>query len=87
LGIDNSTSGDGSHTLPAAVDFAWSSSGTTPPTTGLAAGTPFSNGGHSMWAYYATAPSGAGNFFIWAIALDASSNPVAHLPAGPFAIT
>ena len=53
---DNSATVDGSHTVPASVTHAWSTSNTAAPTTGLQPASQFSNGGHNYWATYMTAP-------------------------------
>ena len=74
---DTSATVDGSHTVPASVTHAWSTSNTATPTTGLQPATQFSNTGHNYWATYMTAPGTPGNYYLWAIAKDAGANVVA----------
>jgi hypothetical protein len=80
---DNSSTGDGSHTVPASVQFALSLSNSVVPVNAgagaadLETGSQFSNGGHNYWAGYMNAPAAPGNYYLWAIAKDAGGNVAA----------
>jgi cellulose 1,4-beta-cellobiosidase len=74
---DNSSSGDGSHTVPSGVVFAWGSSNTVAPTTGLQTASQYSNGGHNMWVVYLNAPATAGSYYLWAIGYSSGSTVAA----------
>ena len=74
---DNSASGDGNHTVPAAVYFAWSASNTTMPTAGYISTVQYTNNGHNLWVQYINAPASAGSYYLWAIAENSSGAVVA----------
>jgi len=77
---DNSTAGEGNHTVPASVSFGWSTSNTTAPSSlTAAAGTSQSipgETGRNIWYQWIGGPSTAGSYYFWAIAYDASGTQV-----------
>jgi len=79
---DNSTSGDGSHTIPASVSFGWSTSNTTPPSSlTAAAGASQSipgEVGQNIWYQWINGPSTAGAYYFWAIAYNSGGTQVAQ---------
>jgi hypothetical protein len=85
----NTASGDGSCTLPYEVDYAFSTSNTTVPTsgwlvlaTGLTSGSAYlyspgtgqTGYGHTYCGNYITVPATAGTYYIWYQAKDSSGN-------------
>jgi hypothetical protein len=84
---DNSAAGDGSHTVPHAVNIAWSTGNTTAPTVGMQTTTQYSNGGHNFWVTYANGPTIAGTWYLWGIGYDANSNVVATCVSTGFIFT
>jgi len=79
---DNSTAGEGSHTVPASVSFGWSTSNTTASSSlTAAAGTSQSipgEAGRNIWYQWISGPTVAGPYYFWAIAYDASGTQVAQ---------
>jgi hypothetical protein len=84
---DNSSSGDGGHTVPHAVSVAWSTSATVQPTTGMQSTVQYNSGGHDFWVVYANGPTVAGTWYLWGIATDASGNVVATCASPGFVFT
>jgi len=84
---DNSASGDGGHTVPHAVNLAWSASSTVMPTTGLQSTVQYSNVGHNLWVTYANGPTTAGTWYLWGIAYDSGGNVVATCVSTGFVFT
>jgi hypothetical protein len=84
---DNSATGDGTHTVPHAVNIAWSTGNTTVPSSGLQTTTQYSNGGHNLWVTYANGPTTAGTWYVWGIAYDAGGNIVATCVSTGFVFT
>jgi hypothetical protein len=79
---DNSASADGSHTTPASVYFAWSTSNTVSPTGGIAAsnmygGSIFNLSGHNVWWVYGSTPNTPGTYYLWALAYNGGGTLVA----------
>ncbi|MBS0559547.1 MAG: fibronectin type III domain-containing protein [Proteobacteria bacterium] len=84
---DNSASGDGGHTVPHAVNVAWSTSSTAMPTSGLQSTVQYSNAGHNLWVTYANGPATAGTSYLWGIAYDSGNNVVATCVSTGFVFT
>ncbi len=88
---DNSTSGEGSHTVPANVFFVLSTSNSVEPTTGLVAATGSSTGipgggGRNLWYQWLTIPSSAGTYYLWSIAKNGGGDTVETF-VSPSAVT
>ena len=78
---DGSSSGDGSHTVPANVYFGWSTSSTVAPTSisgmTIAQGQ-ISNSGHNYWyAYGVPTPASAGTYYFWSVETNSGGTIVA----------
>ncbi len=96
---DNSTSADGSYTVPGSVGFGWSNSSTQIPasltaasgpiTTDTATGITGSLYGHNVWYQWVGAPSTAGTYYLWAIAYSGGglTGTVEYSVVWPFTIT
>jgi hypothetical protein len=69
---DNSSSSDGSKTAAYAVNFAFSTSNSVQPTSGMQAAVQYSTGGHNLWVQYVNGPTTAGTWYLWALEYDSS---------------
>jgi hypothetical protein len=84
---DNSSSGDGTHTVPHAVNVAWSVSNTVQPTTGMQSTVQYSTAGHNLWVVYANGPTVAGTWYLWGVEYDVNGNVVATSVSPGFVFT
>jgi Fibronectin type III domain len=78
----NTSSADGSYSAPAAVYFAWGTSGSTYPTSSEAAGgyqstESYTYNSHNLMVQYINAPSSTGTYYLWAIAVNSGGSVVA----------
>ncbi len=79
---DNSTSADGSYTVPGSVGFGWSTSSSVAPGSLTATSGPIQTDnatgitgalyGHNIWYQWINAPSTAGTYYLWVIAYSGS---------------